>query len=118
MKKDVEESMSSNIGYGIAIAVKKAAADPKFRRRLLEKRAAAAQEAGIELTSGEVMILNRIPQAQLETMVGNSPEPPAERPAFFGRVGAGIKKSASRLMNLVLGKSDTPESTQDEDAPT
>ncbi len=116
MKKDFEESMPSNIGYGIAIAVKKAAADPTFRRRFLEKRAAAAQEAGITLTSGEVMILNRIPQAQLEAMLGNThASTSAERPAFLGRMGAGIKKSVSRLMNLVFRKSDTPESTQDEE---
>jgi hypothetical protein len=117
MKKDAEEAIPSNIGYGIAIAVKKATADPKFRRRLLEKRAAAAQEAGIVLTSGEAMILNRVPQAQLEAMVGNTQGPTSERPASLGRVGASIKKSVSRFMSLVFGKRDIPESTQDEDMP-
>lgn len=76
------------IPRGIEVLVKKAAVDPEFRRILLEKRAAAADEIGLKLEPAEVAMLNAVPAAQLESIIANTNVSEVTRSAFLGRAAA------------------------------
>jgi hypothetical protein len=76
------------IPRGIEVLVKKASLDPAFCRLLLEQRAAAAREIGLELTPSEAAILSSVPEAQLQAMIDRTKVPDAQRRIFLGRLGA------------------------------
>ncbi len=76
------------IPRGIEVLVKKASVDDEFRKLLLETRARAASEIGLELDSAEVMMLNGVPRGQLETIIANTRLRPTQRKLFMGRAAA------------------------------
>jgi hypothetical protein len=78
------------IPRGIEVVVKKASLDPAFRALLLERRAAAAREIGLELTPAETAILDSVPEAQLQAMVDHTTVPDSQRRAFLGTLGAAM----------------------------
>jgi hypothetical protein len=80
---------------GIEVLVKKASVDAEFRTLLLEKRADAAAEIGLELTPAEAMMLKTVPAEQLEAIVARTKVPEKHRRVFLGRT--------ARLMLLTLG---------------
>jgi hypothetical protein len=69
------------------VLIKKASVDPTFRQVLLEGRAEAAHEIGLELSPAEVATLNSVPSAQIEKIIENTTVPDAQRRAFLGQVG-------------------------------
>ena len=73
--------------HGIEVLLKKAAVDPAFRQLLLEKRAEAAREIGLELSEAETDILAGFPREQLEKIIENTRVEPVHRAVFLGRVG-------------------------------
>ena len=73
------------IPRGIEVLVKKASVDDEFRKLLLEKRAEAAAEIGLELDPAEVAMLNGIPAEQLEAIIGSTSVRPEHRATFSGR---------------------------------
>lgn len=73
---------------GIQSLMRLASVDPKFRRRLLERRGEVAPAAKVALNSTERSILAAIPAAQLEQMIDFLPPPPAGRHAFLRQTAA------------------------------
>jgi hypothetical protein len=80
----------SDIPRGIEVLIKKASVDPAFRQLLLEKRAEAAHEIGLELTAAEAAAINAVPSAQLEQIIANAKVPANQRRAFLGGMGAAM----------------------------
>lgn len=68
---------------GIERVIAKAAADGRFRERLLSDREGALRRA--RLTDSERAILIGIPDEQLATIVANAPAQTAPRRGFIGR---------------------------------
>jgi hypothetical protein len=64
-------TQTGDIPRGIEVLVKKASVDSKFRRLLLEKRAEAAKEIDLALSSDESEILDSIPTEQLQKIIDN-----------------------------------------------
>jgi hypothetical protein len=79
-----------NIPRGIEVLIKKAAVDLAFRKVLLEKRAEASREIGLELSPAEVAAINAVTAAQLEQIIANTRVPDLQRRAFLGQVGAAM----------------------------
>ena len=77
-----------NVPRGIEVLIKKAAVDSQFRRLLLEKRSEAAATIGLELRPSEVAMLSGIPQAQLETIIGQTRVDAKLRPILMGAAAA------------------------------
>ena len=73
---------------GIEVLVKKAAVDIEFRTTLLEKRAKAAKEIGLDLDPAEAAMLDGVPTAQLEAIVAGTKVDEKARPAFLGKAAA------------------------------
>lgn len=100
---------TDEVPCGIEVLVKKASVDPEFRKLLLEKRAGAALEIGLELEPAEATMINAVPKAQLEAIIATTAVEPRQRTAFLGRVAA--------VMIVALGAS-TVGCGREEEAPT
>jgi hypothetical protein len=79
-----------SIPRGIEVLVKKASVDPAFREILLEKRAEAATEIGLELSPAEITTLNAVPRAQIERIIQNTTVPDEHRRVFLGKIAAAM----------------------------
>jgi len=76
------------VPMGIERVLRKAAADQRFRARLMSDRAAAIGRSGLELSNSERAILLAIPAAHLEAMIAElAPSSPARR-GLFRRLAA------------------------------
>jgi len=82
--------MNTQIPKGIEVLVKKASVDPAFKALLLERRAAAAQEIGLELDAAETMMLAAVPAGQLEAIIARTDVPQEHRRAFLGHATAAM----------------------------
>jgi len=82
--------MNTQIPKGIEVLVKKASVDPAFKALLLERRAAAAQEIGLELDAAETMMLAAVPAGQLEAIIARTDVPQEHRRAFLGHAAAAM----------------------------
>ena len=78
------------IPRGIEVLVKKASVDKEFMAVLLERRAEAAGEIGLELTDTEKAMLESIPAAQLEAIISRTKVEPQNRRVFLGKVAAAM----------------------------
>jgi len=78
------------IPRGIEVLVKKASVDADFKRLLLDRRARAAEEIGLELSPSEAAMLNAVPVAQLEAIIAQTVVSPMTRAAFLGRAAAAM----------------------------
>jgi hypothetical protein len=87
--------MSQSTPRGIEVLVKKAAVDPAFKTLLLDDRAAAAAEIGLELSPSESFMLAAIPRAQLETIIAQTSVPEEHRRAFQGKAAAAMLAALS-----------------------
>jgi len=120
------------IPRGVEVLVKKAAVDPEFRRVLLERRAAAAELIGLELTASEKAMIGVVPERQLENIVAHTEVPDAQRRAFMGAAAAAMVAAlgvAAGGCNPTLGirpedvpatdgiRPDMPEGTEPKPAP-
>ena len=83
-----KEPRIAGIPRGVEVLLKKASIDPEFRQILLERRADAAGEIGLELEPAEKAMLAGIPREQLETIISRTTVEPEHRRAFLGRVAA------------------------------
>jgi hypothetical protein len=79
-----------NIPRGIEVLIKKASVDPAFRMLLLECRAEAAAEIGLQLGPAEAMMLAATPREQLDTVIANTRVPEEHRRVFLGKVAAAM----------------------------
>jgi hypothetical protein len=79
-----------NTPHGIEVLIKKAAVDPAFRMLLLERRADAAAEIGLQLDPAEAMMLAAAPREQLGTIIANTRVPEEHRRVFLGKVAAAM----------------------------
>ena len=75
---------------GIEVLVKKAAVDADFKKLLLDKRAEAAGEIGLELTPAEVLMLRAVPAEQLEGIIARTSVPEDHRRAFLGKAAVAM----------------------------
>ncbi len=76
------------IPRGIEVLVKKASVDPEFRKLLLSRRAAAAEEIGLELAESEIAMLKVIAAKQLEAIIESTRVAPASRRIFLGKAAS------------------------------
>ncbi len=77
-----------DIPRGIEVLVKKAAVDREFRELLVEARARAAGEIGLELSPAEAAMLDAIPASQLEAIIARTKVDRKARRAFLGKAAA------------------------------
>jgi hypothetical protein len=77
-----------SIPRGIEVLVKKASVDPEFKKVLLEKRADAAWEIGLDLDDSEAGMLSSIPIAQLESIIERTTVGPESRRVFLGKAAS------------------------------
>lgn len=88
------------IPRGIEVLVKKASVDPAFKAILMDRRAVAAQDIGLVLTSEEAAMLNLVPASQLQAIIANTKVDKLIMPAFLGKAAA--------VMLVALGASAAP----------
>jgi acyl carrier protein len=82
--------MSPAVPQGIEVLVRKAAVDPSFKMLLLERRAAAAAEIGLELTQPEAIMLSAVTGEQLSATIARTTVPLEHRRAFLGQAAAAM----------------------------
>jgi hypothetical protein len=93
-----------SIPRGIEALVKKASVDPDFRKTLLEKRAEAAAEIGLELSAAAAM-LKSTPPAQIEQIIQTVTVPDEHRRVFLGRIASAMLA----VLTLGLPACDEPD---------
>lgn len=76
----------STLPRNLEILIQKAAVDPEFKARLLEKRSAAAAELEMTLGPAEVAMLDSVPTEQLEAIIAGTKVPEKTRRALLGTV--------------------------------
>lgn len=81
---------NGSIPRGIEVLVKKASVDAVFCEGLLTKRAAAADEIGLELNPAESAMLSAIPESQLIGIIQNTRVSPKARSVFMGYAAAAM----------------------------
>jgi hypothetical protein len=82
---------------GIEVLVKKASVDPAFKGLLLQKRAGAAQEIGLQLEPAEALMLASVPAAQLDAIIARTKVGVYERRAFLGTAAAAMLAALSAV---------------------
>ena len=83
-----DRASNRGIPRGIEVLIKKAKVDAAFRELLLHKRAEAAGEIGLTLDPAEAMMLNGVPQGQLEAIIERTRVSPRLRKVFLGGAAA------------------------------
>jgi hypothetical protein len=89
--------MNTRIPRGIEVLVKKASVDPAFKILLLDRRAEAADEIGLQLEPTEAMMLATTPREQLETIIANTVVPEEHRRTFLGKAAAAMLIAAGTV---------------------
>jgi len=105
---------SANVGAiprGVEVLVKKASVDPKFKKLLLETRAAAAEAIALVLEPAEAAMLDAVPEAQLEAIVANTKVSAKLRPAFLGYAAGVMLAALSTAVIACDGGPTEPPST-------
>jgi acyl carrier protein len=82
--------MSRPVPQGIEVLVLKAAVDPDFKQLLLQRRTAAAESIGLELSVAEATMLAAVPVTQLEAVIARASVPQEHRRAFLGQAAAAM----------------------------
>ena len=108
------------IPRGIEVLIKKASIDPAFRKLLLGKRAAAAEEIGLELAESETAMLKVIAVEQLDAIIECTSIAPATRRIFLGKaasvmlaaLGAGVTGCGNETHDEELSSPETSDSAQ------
>jgi hypothetical protein len=72
----------AKIPRGVELMLKMAAIDPTFRARLIHMRGTASKTIGLELAFSEAMILEAVPEDQLQAMIDAMPVSDDERDAL------------------------------------
>ena len=89
--------MSQTVPQGIEVLVNKAAVDPAFRSILLERRAAAAEEIGLDLSAAEAAMLAAVPEKQLQAIIAQTNVPAEHRRAFLGKAAAAMLAAVAAM---------------------
>ena len=97
------------IPRGIEVLVKKASIDPSFRELLLEKRAEAAAEIGLNLDAAEVMMLRAVPDEQLDAIIKQTSVPRQHRRAFLGTAATAMLAALGVITAGCEIKSEAPK---------
>lgn len=100
---------------GIERVISKAAADSRFRQRLLSDREAALGRCRVPLTDSERAILAAIPDAQLAATIDSAMPQRTARRGFLGKMAAamGALLGAGALLGGCSGPTDDPEPIPD-----
>ncbi len=80
----MSESPYGPIPRGVEVLVAKASVDPEFRAVLLDRRAAAAAQIGLELEPAEATMLAAVAREQLEAIIARIRVPEQFHAAFLG----------------------------------
>jgi hypothetical protein len=91
------------------VLVKKAAVDPEFKTLLLERRAAAAAEIGLELEPAEAAMLAAVTAPQLETIIAHTVVPQQIRRAFMGKAAAAMLAALGLVSSVGCPKGIAPD---------
>jgi hypothetical protein len=75
---------------GLEVLVKKASIDPGFRARLLRERSKASGAISLNLDDTEALILDSLPEKNLEIMIDHAEVPHFQRKAFLGCIAAAM----------------------------
>jgi len=89
--------MGRQIPQGVEVLVNKAAVDPAFRAILLERRAAAAEEIGLDLSAAEAAMLAAVPAEQLQSIIAQTTVPAEHRRAFLGQAAAAMLAAVAAM---------------------
>lgn len=81
------DNQTNSVPHNIEVLIKKASVDPEFRQILLDKRAGAAREIDLELSTSEAEMLVGIPREQLERIIDNTKVPPEQKSVFLSSFG-------------------------------
>jgi hypothetical protein len=71
----------------IEVLIRKASVDPDFRKLVLEKRADAAKEIGLELSPDVAATINSVPAELLDKIIAATKVTDEDRREFLGRMG-------------------------------
>jgi hypothetical protein len=74
-----KDKPGAEIPRGVEFLLKMAAIDPTFRARLIHMRGTASQTIGFKLSFSEAMILEAVPEDQLQAMIDAMPVSDEER---------------------------------------
>ena len=103
----------ANVGdvpRGVEVLIKKAAVDPKFKKLLLGKRAAAAEAIALKLEPAEAAMLEAVPESHLAAVIARTTVSPKIRPAFLG-YAAGVMLAALGTATLGCNGNGDPGPT-------
>jgi len=78
------------IPRGVEVLVRKASVDPEFKRLLLVERSVAARRIDLALDQAEAMMLDAVPEDQLEAIIARTTVPNEHRRAFLGTAAAAM----------------------------
>lgn len=106
---------NGTIPRGVEVLVKKAAVDSDFHRTLLERRAAAARQLGLELTASEKAMIGIVPERQLESIIAHTSVPDEQRRAFMGTAAAAML--AALGAGLAAGCAQSPTGIRPKEMP-
>ncbi len=101
----------SNVCRGWEVLVKKAAVDPAFKQLLLERRAGAAEEIGLQLDPAEVAMLTAATPEHLEAVIASVKVPEEHRRVFLGKTAAAmlaVLGAVAAVSALSLGSRPRP----------
>lgn len=76
------------IPRNIEVLIKKGSVDPDFYAKLTSERSASAEYIGLDLTASEKLILDQIPEIQLQRIVSTAKVPEEHRCIFRSKVAA------------------------------
>jgi len=93
-----KDKPGAEIPRGVEILLKMAAIDSVFRLRLIHMRGQASKDLGFKLTFAEAMILEAVPEDQLQTMIDAMPVSDEERSILLSAVPQSKRPSDSPLL--------------------
>ena len=91
---------SANVCRGWEVLLKKASVDPVFKRSLLKRRAAAAEEIGLQLEPAEVAMLTAATPEFLEGVIAAVKVPEEHRRVFLGTVAKAMSATLGTVLAL------------------
>ncbi len=109
--------MSRSIPQGIEVLVSKASLDPEFKTRLVERRAEAAAEIGLELNAAERAMLAAVYAEQLDAIIARTTVPHEHRRAFLGQAAAAMLAAVAAMAPVEAAMAVPPPTGSAPDKP-
>jgi len=99
----------AEIPRGVEVLLKMAALDPIFRKRLTHMRGQASQDLGFKLAFSEAMILEAVPEKQLQAMIDAMPVSDQERELLLSASTPWRTREDSPLLATMGIRPEMPE---------